>query len=190
MKKNSYVLKDKNSIYIDDDVVIGDNVIIYENNRIESGTIIEDNVTIYPNSFIKGSIIKKGTKIYSSFIELAEIGECSQIGPFSCIRKKTKLGANVIVSSFCEVKESKLGSHIKIGSYSKIVNANIGDNSKVGSGVIFEVSKKENKGQFIIGRNVNIGAGSHIILPVKVYDNAVIECNSLISKDVLNEREV
>ena len=62
MKKN-YILKDKNSIFIDEDVVIGDNVIIYENNRIEAGSIIEDNVTIFPNSFITNSIIKKGAKI-------------------------------------------------------------------------------------------------------------------------------
>ena len=87
MNKIDYVLIDKKSTFIDKKVKIGTNVIIYENNRIEGDTVIGDNVTVFPNSFIANSIIGKGSKIYSSFIENCKIGDCCIVGPFSYLKK-------------------------------------------------------------------------------------------------------
>ena len=69
MENKNYVILDKKSVFIDEQVQIGENVIIYENNRIEGDSVIGDNVTIFPNSFIVNSIIGKGSKVYSSFLE-------------------------------------------------------------------------------------------------------------------------
>lgn len=87
MKRNNYVLVDKKSIFIDKRVKLGDNVIIYENNRIEGECTIGDNVTIFPGCFLINSSIGKGAKIYSSFIENSKIGARCIVGSFSCLRK-------------------------------------------------------------------------------------------------------
>ena len=87
MKTKNYVLKDKKSIFIDEQVKIGKNVIIYENNRIDGDSIIGDNVTIFPNSFIVNSVIDKGCKIYSSFIENCKIGAGCIVGPYSHLKR-------------------------------------------------------------------------------------------------------
>ena len=102
-----YVLKDKRTIFIDKKVKIGKNVIIYENNRIEGQSVIEDNVTIFPNSFIVNSIIGKGSKIYSSFIENSKIGAGCIVGPFSHL-KRVELGNGLKISSCTELKNKKL----------------------------------------------------------------------------------
>ena len=81
-----YVLINKKSTFIDKDSKIGKNVIIYENNRIESGAVIEDNVTIFPNSYIVNSIIGKGSKIYSSVIQNSQIGERCLIEPYVFVK--------------------------------------------------------------------------------------------------------
>ena len=107
MENKNYVIMDKKSVFIDEQVQIGENVIIYENNRIEGDTIIGDNVTIFPNSFIVNSIIGKGTKIYSSFVENSKIGKACIIGPFSHL-KRIVADSGVIVSACTEKKNQKL----------------------------------------------------------------------------------
>lgn len=98
---------DKKSIFIDEQVQIGENVIIYENNRIDGDSVIGDNVTIFPNSFIVNSIIGKGSKIYSSFIENSKLGQGCIVGPFSHL-KRVVTERGVLVSACSEVKNKKL----------------------------------------------------------------------------------
>ena len=110
-----YILLDKNSTFIDDDVIIGKNVIIYENNRIESGSVIEDNVTLFPNIVIANSIIGKGSKIYTSVIKNSRLGKCCFVEPF------------VYISG------SKIAENCKIKSFSRLKNLNVLKNSVIDS---------------------------------------------------------
>lgn len=107
MSKLNYVLMDKKSIFIDKRVRIGENVIIYENNRIDGDSVICDNVTIYPNSFIVNSIIGKGSKIYSSIIENSKIGARCIIGPYSHLKRVTS-DSGVKISACSEIKNKKI----------------------------------------------------------------------------------
>ena len=107
MEKNDSVLICKRSTFIDKKVKIGQNVIIYENNRIEGDSVIEDNVTIFPNSFIVNSIIGKGSKIYSSYIENSKLGERCHILPFCCL-KRVSVESGVAIPSFSEFKQKNI----------------------------------------------------------------------------------
>ena len=107
MNNENFVLIDEKSIFIDEQVKIGENVIIYENNRIEGDTVIGDNVTIYPNSFIVNSIIGKGTKIYSSYVENSKLNSGCIVGPFSHL-KRVIADCGVIVHACSEIKNKKL----------------------------------------------------------------------------------
>lgn len=107
MSKKNYVLLDKKSIFIDERVKIGENVIIYENNRIDGASEIGDNVTIYPNSFIVNSIIGKGTKIYASYIENSTIGARNIIKPFSYL-KKVESDSSVVFLPFSDIKNQRI----------------------------------------------------------------------------------
>ncbi len=107
MRNKNFVLKDKKSIFIDSQARIGENVIIYENNRIDGDSVILDNVTIFPNSFIVNSIIGKGSKIYSSFIENSKIGAGCIVGPYTHL-KRVECENGVTVPSLSEHKYKKL----------------------------------------------------------------------------------
>ena len=107
MRNKNFVLKDKKSIFIDSQARIGENVIIYENNRIDGDSVISDNVTIFPNSFIVNSIIGKGSKIYSSFIENSKIGAGCIVGPYTHL-KRVESENGVSVPSLTELKNKKL----------------------------------------------------------------------------------
>ena len=107
MRNKNYVLLDKKSIFIDNQVKIGDNVIIYENNRIDGDSVIGDNVTIFPNTFIVNSIIGKGAKIYSSFIENSVIGAGCIVGPF-CHLKRVEMESGATIPACVQKKNQKI----------------------------------------------------------------------------------
>jgi len=187
MKKRSYILKDKKSTFIDDTVTIGENVIIYENNRIEGDCVIEDNVTIYPNNFITNSKIGKGSKIYSSIIENAEVGKCTLIGPYAHLRPKAKLGDYVKLGNFCEVKNSNIGEHSKISHLAYVGDADIGSGCNIGCGVIFVNYNGKIKSKSVVGNNVFIGSNTNVIAPVNIGDNVYICAGTTIDKDIQSE---
>ena len=111
MENKNYVILDKKSVFIDEQVQIGENVIIYENNRIEGDSVIGDNVTIFPNSFIINSIIGKGSKVYSSLLENSKIGKGCIIGPFSHLKRI--VAENGVIISACTEKKNQRLSKIK-----------------------------------------------------------------------------
>ena len=178
------MLKDKSSTFIDEKVKIGDNVIIYENNRIEGETVIGDNVTIFPNSYISDSIIGKGTKIYSSFIEKSNIGNCSMIGPFAHLRTGSKIGDFVKVGNFCETKNAEIGSHSKISHLAYVGDAKVGRCCNVGCGAIFVNYNGKIKQKTIVEDKVFIGSNVNVIAPVVIGSGAYICAGTTVDKNV------
>ena len=144
MKSKNFVLKDKKSIFIDEQVQIGENVIIYENNRIDGDSIISDNVTIFPNSFIVNSIIGKGSKIYSSLIENSKIGANSCVSNSVIIDSIVSSG--VYIASFCEIKNSLIGKDSIIEKGVSICNYNIDVNSKIKANTIMGENNDSDSG--------------------------------------------
>lgn len=178
------MIKDKSSTFIDDKVKIGDNVIIYENNRIEGDSVIGDNVTIFPNSYISDSIVGKGTKIYSSFIEKSEIGTCSMIGPFAHLRTGSKIGDFVRIGNFCETKNSEIGSHTKVSHLAYVGDAKIGKKCNIGCGAIFVNFNGKIKQRTLVEDGVFVGSNVNVIAPVVIKKGAYICAGTTIDKDV------
>lgn len=160
-----YILKDKRTTNIASDVSIGKNVIIYGNNTIDKGTVIEDNVTIFPNCHISGSVICKGSKIWSSMIENSKVGNCCLVGPYAHLRPKSILKDNVKVGNFCEVKNSVIGENTKMGHMSYVGDATIGKNCNIGCGTVFANYNGKIKNRSIVGDGCFIGSNSNIIAP-------------------------
>ena len=78
---------DKDRVYIDADVSVGDNVIIYPGNVLQGHTEIQDNVVLYPNNQITDSKIGQNSTISYSVIRNSQISSDSEIGPFSFVDK-------------------------------------------------------------------------------------------------------
>lgn len=186
MNEKNYIIKDKKSVFIDESVQIGENVIIYENNRIEGETVIQDNVTIYPNNYISNSKIGKGSKLYSSFIENSEIGQCCMVGPYAHIRPKSKLCNFVKLGNFCEVKNSTIGDHTKVSHLAYVGDAVIGKHCNIGCGAIFVNYDGKNKYQTTVEDNAFIGSNANIIAPVVIGKGAYICAGTTVAKSVLS----
>ena len=181
-KHNGFILKDKKSTFIDPDVKIGKNVIIYGNNTIEKGSIIEDNVTLLPGNFITNSIIGKGSKVHASVIESSSTGQGCLIGPYSHLRPKCELKNNVKIGNFCEIKNSVVGSNTKINHLAYVGDSTIGNNCNIGCGAIFVNYNGKAKFKTFVGDGCFIGSNVNVIAPVTIANKSYICAGTTIDK--------
>lgn len=177
-------MKDKNTTFIDKRAKIGDNVIIYENNRIDGDSVIGDNVTLFPNTYISDSIIGKGSKIYSSFIEKSEVGVCCQIGPFAHLRIGSKIGDHVKIGNFCEIKNSEIGQNTKVSHLAYVGDAKVGSKCNIGCGAIFVNYNGKQKHKTIVEDGAFIGSNVNLIAPVTIKSGAYVCAGTTVDKDI------
>lgn len=180
----NFILKDKKSVFIDKTVKIGNNVTIYENNRIEGNTVIEDGVIILPNNYIKNSYIGSNSVVNHSQLDDAKTGSSCQIGPFARLRPKAELKNDVHIGDFVEVKNAVINDGTKANHLAYVGDADIGKNCNIGCGAIFVNYNGRTKNRTFVGDNCFIGSNCNIIAPVKIEDNSYICAGTTITEDV------
>ena len=106
--------------------------------RVSYDTKIAQDCTIEPFVIIKkGVTIKKNVTIKShSVIENSIIGEGSIIGPSARIRPYSRIGKKVKIGNFVEIKNSIINNASAISHLSYIGDSIIGKNVNIGAGTI------------------------------------------------------
>ncbi len=170
--------------YIDADVELGPDTVIWPNTYLQGRTRIGGACTIGPGSVIRDSTIGDRCKIELSVIEQAIMEEESNIGPFGHLRKGAHLGKGVHMGNFGEVKNSYLGPGVKMGHFSYLGDATVGAEANIGAGTITCNYDGERKHRTIIGRDAFIGSDSMLIAPVEIGDGAKTGAGSVVTHDV------
>lgn len=186
LMESGVILIDPNTTYIDDEVIIGMDSIIYPNVIIQGNTEIGENCEILPNTRIIDSKIHSNVKIESSVIEESIIEDGATIGPFAHLRPKSHLKENVHIGNFVETKKSTLEKGVKAGHLTYLGDAHIGEKTNIGAGTITCNYDGKNKFKTVIGKNVFIGSDTMLVAPVTIGDSAVTGAGSVITKDVPN----
>ena len=153
---------------------------------LSSDTKFGKNVLIEPYVVIcKGVKIGNNVKILSfSYIEKTKIGNNVTIGPFARLRPDTVLEDNSKIGNFVEIKKSRVGKNSKVNHLSYIGDSILGKNVNVGAGTITCNYDGKNKYKTKILDNAFIGSNSSLVAPVKIGKNTVIGAGSTITKDV------
>jgi bifunctional UDP-N-acetylglucosamine pyrophosphorylase/glucosamine-1-phosphate N-acetyltransferase len=160
------------------DVEIDVNVLL--GGRIRLG----DRVRIGPNTVIRDSEIGDDVEILAnSVIENAIVGPGCRIGPFARLRPETELGEKVHVGNFVEIKKSTVASRSKINHLSYVGDAIVGRDVNIGAGTITCNYDGANKFQTIIEDGAFIGSDTQLVAPVRVGRNATIGAGSTITRD-------
>lgn len=177
---------ENNFCEIDNEVIIGNNVVFEPFCVIKGKTIIGDNCIIKSYSKIISSIIGSDNIIESSHIENSKIGNNCIIGPFAKIKANSNILNSVTIGNFVEVKNSKINSNSKIKHLSYLGDCEIGENCNIGCSVVFANYDGKNKFRSLVGNNVFIGCNSVLIAPVEIKDNCYICAGTILDKN-LNE---
>jgi bifunctional UDP-N-acetylglucosamine pyrophosphorylase/glucosamine-1-phosphate N-acetyltransferase len=175
---------------------------------------------------LRNNFIKKGVKMIAPetvfFSNDTKIGKKVVIEPYVVISKNVKIGNNVIISSFSHLEGVKIDNNVKIGPYARIrpgviieSGSIIGNFVEVKKSIIGKNSKLNHLsyiGDAIIGKNVNIGAGtitcnydgvkknktkikdkvfigsnSSLVAPITINEGSIVGAGSVITKNVKKE---
>ncbi|MCJ7694761.1 MAG: bifunctional UDP-N-acetylglucosamine diphosphorylase/glucosamine-1-phosphate N-acetyltransferase GlmU, partial [Anaerolineaceae bacterium] len=177
-------LIDPATTYIDADVKIGQDTVIFPNTTISGNTSIGSDCEIGPNTVIRDTVIGDACNLLASHCESALIENNVSMGPYCHLRKGAHLANGVHMGNFGEVKDSYLGQGTKMGHFSYIGNAKIGQNVNIGAGTITCNYDGEHKHLTEIGENAFIGSDTMLVAPVKIGKNARTGAGSVVTKDV------
>ncbi len=182
--ENGVTIIDPSATYIQNDVVIGHDTIIYPGTVITGRSVIGSGVTIFSNTEIHNSTIGDIVTIRQSVITDSIVESHVQIGPFAHIRPNSEIKSKAKVGNFVEVKASSLGEGSKVNHLSYIGDAEVGSNVNVGCGTITVNYDGAKKHKTIIEDDSFIGCNTNLVAPVRVGKNSLVAAGSTITKDV------
>ena len=177
-------LIDPASTYIEAQVSIGRDTVIWPNTYLFGETSIGENCQIGPNSHMRDTRIGNDCQILMSVTEGAVVEDHVEMGPFARLRKGAYLSTGVHMGNFGEVKDSTLGPDVKMGHFSYIGNAKIGAGTNIGAGTITCNFDGVKKNQTIIGEDVFIGSDTMLVAPVTLGAGSRTGAGSIVTKDV------
>ncbi|MDR2017624.1 MAG: bifunctional UDP-N-acetylglucosamine diphosphorylase/glucosamine-1-phosphate N-acetyltransferase GlmU [Syntrophobacterales bacterium] len=177
-------LLDRN-IYVETQVTIGKDTIIYPNCYLTGNTSIGEDVTVGPNCVIHNSTLKNSV-VVESFVNIdgAEIEEGAVLGPFSRVRPASVIGKRAKIGNFVEIKNSTVKEGAKASHLSYIGDSEIGRNVNIGAGTITCNYDGKKKNKTVIEDNAFIGSNTALVAPITVGRNTVIGAGSTITKNV------
>jgi bifunctional UDP-N-acetylglucosamine pyrophosphorylase / glucosamine-1-phosphate N-acetyltransferase len=185
--RNGVTIIDPQNTYIDSDVKIGRDTIIYPGTTIKGQTEIGEDCIIGPNSEIVSCEIGDVTVIRQSVAHNSSIGSKVNIGPFAHIRPESAISDDVKIGNFVEIKKAQFGKGSKASHLSYIGDAEVGSNVNLGCGSITVNYDGKNKFLTKIEDDVFIGCNSNLVAPVTIGKGAYVAAGSTITEDVPGE---
>ena len=149
-------------------------------------TKIGKNVTIEPY-VVFGSKVKIGNNVSIksfSYLENCRVENKVNIGPYARIRPGSILKEGSKVGNFVEIKKSIIGTKSKVNHLSYIGDSVIGKSVNIGAGTITCNYDGVKKYKTKISDNVFIGSNSSLVAPLTIGKDSVIGAGSVITKKV------
>jgi bifunctional UDP-N-acetylglucosamine pyrophosphorylase/glucosamine-1-phosphate N-acetyltransferase len=112
------------------------------------------------------------------------IGPDTRIGPFSHLRPGTELGRSVHLGAFVETKKTRMGEGSKANHLAYLGDGVIGRDVNVGAGTIFCNYDGVNKHTTTLEDGSFIGSDSQLVAPVTVGKNAYVASGTTVTQDV------
>lgn len=181
---NGVTLIDPDNTYIDTEVSIGVDSVIYPNVHLEGNTVIGNNVTIFPNSYLRNAVIEDGAVIDSSKVVESKVGANSTVGPMSHLRNNTVVASNCRIGNFVEFKNTNFGEGSKCAHLTYVGDSDVGKGVNFGCGVVTVNYDGKNKFRTTIKDGAFIGSNCNLIAPVTIGENALLAAGSTITSSV------
>lgn len=181
---NGVTVVNPDDVYIEDDVVIGNDTEVWSGAVIKGNTAIGSGCVIGKDTIIEDSIIGDRVDILKSVIKESKVGSDTTVGPFAYLRPKTQVGKECRVGDFVEMKNAIFGDGSKASHLSYIGDADVGENVNVGCGVVFSNYDGVNKFRSTVGDRAFIGSNVNLIAPVTLEDDAYVAAGTTVTVTV------
>lgn len=178
-------MRDPASTWIDAEVTIGRDTVLYPNVTLEGRTVIGEETVVHSGSRITDCTIGNRVEILDHCIlHESQVEEGSHLGPFVHLRPGVTVRRNAKVGNFVEMKKTELGEGSKANHLSYLGDAKIGAGVNIGAGTITCNYDGWKKFQTVIGDQVFIGSDVQLIAPVTVGSGVIIAAGTTVTQDV------
>lgn len=178
-------LIDPTNTYVEADVQVGEDTVIWPGAVLTGETTIGRNCTIGPHVQIGScaigdeAVIKQGSVLAESWF-----GREVEVGPYSHVRPGCVVGDRARVGTCSEMVRTRLGAGAKDQHFSYLGDAQVGEEANIGAGAITCNFDGKYKHKTKIGRKAFIGSDTVIVAPVVIGDEALTAAGSVITGDV------
>ncbi len=151
---------------------------------LEGRVVLGDDVRIGAFTRVKDVQLAAGTVVLShcDLDGVVTRGPCT-IGPFARLRPGTELDAGVHVGNFVETKKTRIGEGSKANHLTYLGDTVVGRGVNIGAGTITCNYDGVNKFATHIGDGAFIGSNSALVAPVTIGAQATIGAGSVITRD-------
>lgn len=177
-------IMDPDTTYIDCDVEVGQDTVIYPMTWLEKGTRIGMQCEIGPSVRLQN--VTMGNRVTGQFLFAHDcrVDDDVQLGQFVHLRPDTHICDGVKIDNFIEVKNSTIGKGSKLPHLSYIGDCDMGERVNMGCGTITVNYDGKTKHRTKIGNDAFVGCNSNLVAPVTIEDGAYIGAGSTITKTV------
>jgi len=172
---------DMDNTYIEYDVEIGQDTIIYPFTFLYGKTKIGKNSLIGPFVQIFNSQIGDNARIFQSTIMESKLEHNIVVGPYAHIRNNSLLKNDAHIGNFVEITRSVVGEDTRAFHLSYIGDTKIGKNVNFGAGVITANFDGIRKNKTVIEDDAFIGSSTTIIAPAIIKKGSRIKSGSVIN---------
>jgi bifunctional UDP-N-acetylglucosamine pyrophosphorylase/glucosamine-1-phosphate N-acetyltransferase len=178
-------LEDPDTVYIDEEVTIGQDTVIGPNTQLKGKTHIGERCRIDGSAYIINSRIGDDAHIrFSVVLNESEVGDRAEVGPFAHLRGGAVLASRAEVGNFVEVKKSVIGEHSKAKHLAYIGDTEVGRDSNIGAGTITCNYDGFRKHKTKIGDRVQVGSDTTLVAPITIHDDVYIATATTVRHDV------
>jgi len=179
------LLMDPASTFIDCEVQIGPDTVIWQGAALLGQTQIGDDCVIESNVRIENCQIADRVQVrHCSVVTDSRLSNEVQVGPFAHIRDNSEIREQACVGSYAEVVRSVVGPRTYGKHFSYLGDAQVGADVNIGAGVITCNYDGQAKHRTVIEDGAFIGSDAAIVAPVTIGARAYIGAGSVITKDV------
>lgn len=171
---------DVDSTYIEYDVLIGQDTVIYPFTFLYGSVTVGENGQLGPFIQITNSRIGNNARIYQSTISDSRAGNDVHIGPYAHVRDHTVLRDGSKIGNFVEITRSRMGEKSRAFHLSYIGDAEIGRNVNFGANIVTANYDGRRKNRTVIEDGSFIGSSTTIIAPRRIRKKARIPAGTIL----------
>ena len=175
---------DPQTTFIDAEVRVGMDTVIYPFTFLEGVTVIGEDCCIGPHVRFQNMAVGDDVKAHYVYAHDADVESGTDLGQFNHIRPDSHIGAGVKIGNFVEVKNSEIGAGSKLPHLSYIGDCDMGADVNMGCGTITVNYDGKNIFRTVIGDRAFVGCNSNLVAPITVGENSYVAAGSTITRDV------
>lgn len=177
-------IMDPDSTFIDADVEVGADTVIYPFTWLEGKTTVGSDCQLGPNSRFSDAVIGDNVCAQFTYGHECTVDSGVTMGPYVHLRPKAHIYNDVKIGNFVEVKNSNVGVGTKLPHLQYIGDSDVGANVNLGCGTVTVNYDGKIKHRTVIGDNAFVGCNTSLVAPVSVGEGAYIGAGSVITKDI------